>query len=122
GPWERARVRGRVVLLQGLDGQFAFQTRLDVHHGRAGASHRGLVGHVLHQRGPANGGGVRLGDLIPDRVDDKGNLPVLNVIHAVRPTLFDLVHRVYHEAAFGQVGGGAPRRLEGKAQFQKPAG
>src|SRR3989441_5078587 len=49
-------------------------------------------------------------------------LPVLDVVHAMRPALFDLVNRVHHEVTFGQVGGGAPRRLNGKAQFQEPAG
>src|SRR5437660_235987 len=98
-----------VILLQGLDSQLALPTRFDRHQSRAGAGHRGLIGHVLNQRSPADGRGIHLGDLVPHRIDDQLDLAVLDVVHAMRPALFDLVHRVHHDAASGQVGGRAPR-------------
>src|SRR2546425_10483922 len=55
----------RVILLQGLDSQLALQTRLDGHQSRAGACHRGLIGHVLNQRGSAERCGIHLETLSP---------------------------------------------------------
>ena len=87
-----------VVLLERFDRERAPESCLDAHQGRFGSRHRRVVRNGLHQRRAANGGRIGLRDLVSHRIDHQLDLPILQMIHHMRPPLSHFIDSLHRHA------------------------